>query len=80
LGGTLRAGDANEHLGRFILSSNSIVNLEDGAAKLQFAASGNELWNSSALLIVTNWSGSLAGDGDDQLRFGAGLPELLPSS
>lgn len=71
LGGTLRMGNALEQLGRFILASNAVIDLGPGSAQLQFASSGGEEWNSAAKLTVTNWNGSLAGGGTDQLKFGS---------
>ncbi len=71
LAGVLTVGDATEQLGRFILASNSIINLGDGQAKLSFASSSGESWNSEAILTVTNWNGSSTGGGGDQLKFGS---------
>ena len=79
LAGTLRVGDANERLGRFILASNGTINLGDGSARVTFANSSGENWNGAAQLIVTNWSGAASGDGEDQLRFGNDASGLIPS-
>jgi hypothetical protein len=70
MSGTLTSGDATEQLGRFILASNSVIDLGDGSAKLSFTNSSAESWDGAAKLFVTNWNGSLTGGGDDQLRFG----------
>jgi uncharacterized repeat protein (TIGR03803 family) len=70
LAGTLQVGDAVEQLGRFILASNSVIDLGPGDAKLSFANSSSEIWNPTAVLSVTNWSGSLHGGGKDRLKFG----------
>jgi hypothetical protein len=70
MAGTLRVGDASEHLGRFLLASTATINLGDGNAKLDFMQSSSEAWNAQAMLVVTNWDGLSAGGGNDQLRFG----------
>jgi hypothetical protein len=67
MSGTLTVGDAMEQLGRFILASNSIINLGNGFAKLSFANSSAEAWDGAATLFVTNWNGF---SGGDKLRFG----------
>ncbi|MBW8863647.1 MAG: hypothetical protein JF609_01755 [Verrucomicrobia bacterium] len=68
---TLQIGNAVEQLGRFILVTNATIDLKGEAAKLGFANSSAEAWNSAAKLIVTNWnwltSASTLGD---QLTFG----------
>lgn len=71
MAGILRVGGADEQLGRFILASNAIVDLGLGSAKLAFATSHAEVWNSAATLTVTNWEGALSGGGYDQLKFGS---------
>jgi len=70
MAGILRVGSATEQFGKFILSSNATINLGDGEAKISFARSDAEEWNSSAVLTVLNWEGWLKGGGIDQLRFG----------
>ncbi|MGI8965376.1 MAG: hypothetical protein ACR2H1_04720 [Limisphaerales bacterium] len=79
MAGTLRVGDADEQLGHFILASNATINLGDGNAKLSFTNSSAEVWNSAATLVVTNWSGSTNGGGDDQLKFGSDASGLATS-
>ena len=79
LAGTLRVGDADEHLGPLILASNATINLGDGRARVTFANSSGENWNGAAKLIVTNWSGATNGGGDDQLKFGNDASGLIPS-
>jgi hypothetical protein len=79
MAGILRAGDANEHLGRFILTGNATIDLGDGKSKLSFGKSGDEGWNTSATLAVTNWSGSTAGSGEDRLKFGDDQSGLTPA-
>jgi len=79
MSGTLTSGDATEQLGRFILASNSVIDLGDGSAKLSFANSSAEIWDEAAKLFVTNWNGSLTGGGDDQLKFGTDASGLTSS-
>jgi hypothetical protein len=78
MAGTLVSGDATEQFGRFILSSNSTIDLGAGNAKLSFANSSGEVWN-AVFLFVTNWSGSLSGGGADQLKFGNNASGLTMS-
>jgi hypothetical protein len=79
LAGRLRVGDAREQLGRFILGTNLVIDLGLGAAKLTFADSSAELWTEGAFLWVTNWNGSPAGGGTDQLKFGSAASALTTS-
>ena len=74
LGGTLRAGDADESLGRFILATNALIDLGGGKAKLAFANSAGETWNSAASLTITNWAS--IGGGQDRLSFGSNTSGL----
>ncbi|HEX7860646.1 MAG TPA: hypothetical protein VF773_09990 [Verrucomicrobiae bacterium] len=68
--GTLRIGDAVEQFGKLTVVSNATINLEDGKAKISFARSNGEQWNTSALLTILMWGGSTHGGGADQVRFG----------
>lgn len=79
MAGTLRIGDASEQLGRFVLSSNAVIDFALGDAKLAFAKSDSENWNPEATLIITNWSGLFSGNGRDQLRFGNNSSGLSPA-
>jgi hypothetical protein len=68
LAGILRAGDCDEELGSFILATNSLIDLDPGNAKLNFTSASTN-WNPDAVLMITNWAGSLDGRGDDQITF-----------
>ena len=70
MAGTLRVGDAREQFGHLVLSSNALIDLGAGHAKITFASSSSLAWHSEAILIITNWSGLRTGNGDDQVRFG----------
>ena len=76
MAGLLHLIDGTEHLGRLILSSNAVVDLGGASAKLSFANSSAESWNPPALLIVSNWNGSVSGGGADQLVFGNNVTGL----
>jgi hypothetical protein len=82
--GILDIGDANEHLGRFILGdpvvrtqtgvavgTNAMINFTGTSTILAFADSSHEAWSSSNLLMVANWNGELNGGGQHQLKFGS---------
>jgi len=77
---TLQVSNVVEKLGRFILASNSIIDLSGEAGKLTFADSSAEVWNESAKLIVTNWN-SLTPEryAGDELRFGSNQFGLTPA-
>jgi hypothetical protein len=79
LSGTVRIADANELLGRFILASNSIVDLAGNASRLSFANSSGEIWAGGATLTVSNWNGNLSGGGAEQLKFGTSQSGLTPA-
>lgn len=79
MAGTLRVGDANEQLGHLVLSSNAVIDFALGDGTLAFAKSSSANWNPEATLIITNWSGSLSGNGSDQLRFGNNRSGLSPA-
>jgi hypothetical protein len=80
LGGTLRIADASESLGRFILVSNSIIDLNGEAGKLSFADSSAEVWNGAAKLIVTNWNWLTSENYlGDELKFGTNQFGLTPA-
>ena len=70
MAGLLTISNDIERLGRFILASNAVINLVGTNTSLSFADSSAEDWNSNALLLVTNWNGSLSGSGPTQLKFG----------
>jgi hypothetical protein len=76
LSGILRSGDASEQLGGFILSSNALIDLGLGNARISFTDSSGQSWNSSAMLLISNWSGSITGGGNDRLKFGGNASGL----
>lgn len=78
MGGILDIGDANEQLGRFILSSNALINFTGSSTKLSFANSSAETW-SPVTLSISNWNGSLNGGGNEQLKFGTNASGLSAS-
>jgi hypothetical protein len=87
LGGTLELNSAisplREHLGRFILASNAIIDLPGSNSVLECDASAQESWSAGAALIITNWTGNPAGDGPERLLFGTnrfGLTQAQLSS
>jgi hypothetical protein len=68
---TLQISNAVEQLGRFILASNSMINLAGSASQLSFANSSGEAWNGGATLVISNWNGNSSGGGAEQLKFGS---------
>jgi hypothetical protein len=78
MAGMLNVGDVQEHLGRFILSSNLVVDLGGGNGKLNFADSSGEAWANGAVLSIANWGGAANGSGADQVRFGNNQSGLTP--
>lgn len=94
LAGILDVGNANEQLGRFVLASQTITNIDQGttfvtnnafinftgnSTVLAFADSHSETWSNAATLLVSNWNGSVNGGGNEQLRFGGNPSGLKPA-
>jgi hypothetical protein len=75
----LQISNAVELLGRFILASNSIIDLAGSASRLSFANSSGETWAGNATLMVSNWNGNLSGGGAEQLKFGTNQSGLTVS-
>jgi autotransporter-associated beta strand protein len=57
-------------LGTLTLSASSTINLGAGSSIVAFTDSHTTSWTASQTLSITNWSGSLAGNGTDQIYFG----------
>ena len=89
---TLRIGDADEHLGRFILATsavdpgsgqfppvtNSVITLDGSSSRLSFADSSAESWAPGTILVINNWNGNPSGGGAEQLKFGTSAAGLRP--
>jgi hypothetical protein len=73
--GEWRAAAAAQSLGPLQLtigsSNNSAITFPPGASALRLANSSGEPWNSSAILYINNWHGSISGGGATQLNFGS---------
>jgi autotransporter-associated beta strand protein len=78
-GGTFNTAGLSEHnltgatvtpgIGAVTLTSNSVIDLGEGASILAFAGSRAQTW--SGILSIYNWSGTpVAGQGPDQIYFG----------
>ena len=78
-GGTFSTGGLSEHglsgvtvtpgMGAVTLSSNSVIDLGNGASVIAFASSSAQTWTGT--ISIYNWSGIPgAGNGTDQLYFG----------
>jgi hypothetical protein len=71
---TLNAGSGPMRFGSVFLSStgatNSTLVMPVGASIVRFANSSGVLWSNGSVLMVENWSGSLAGSGQQQIIFG----------
>src|SRR5205085_1665247 len=91
----LHIGDADEHLGRFILATNvpdtgvdfgqsppitnSFIALDGNSSRLSFADSSSETWTPGATLVIVNWNGNPSGGGAEQLKFGSNASGLTAS-
>lgn len=68
------AGPGPQQFGELQLSNggntNSIFTLSPGASALHFANSSSLNWSNDAMLIISNWNGSLSGGGLQQVFFG----------
>ncbi len=56
--------------------TNSILSMPASACVLRFADSSSLTWSNQAVLIVTNWDGSINGGGNQQIIFGASAGAL----
>jgi hypothetical protein len=67
-------GPGPQQLGQLLLSTNENTNatftLSPGASTLHFANSSGLTWSNAAVLIISNWVGSLSGGGSQQIFFG----------
>lgn len=70
---SITAGDGTQHFGQLLLSgsTNSSLTLDSAPSVLHFANSSGEAWSSTAMLLISNWNGSLSGGGEDQIFFGS---------
>ena len=62
LNGTLRTGNVNQDLGRFILAGNSHIEFGSGASTYAFDDSSAAAWTNGSLLIISNWNGMVSGE------------------
>lgn len=62
--------NAVEQFGHFILPGTAVINLAGDASQLSFANSSGEPWAGGAMLLISNWNGTLSGGGAEQLKFG----------
>jgi autotransporter-associated beta strand protein len=72
-GGTLATGgfpNMLNTLGTLTLTANSTIDLGNVSSVLKFTDSSLVSWTSNTTLSITNWSGSLTGNGTDQIYFG----------
>lgn len=70
-GGTFNTNGTSQTLGALTLTTNSIIDLADGASILAFADSSSQTWTSGTIISIYNWTGDKdVGGGTDQLFFG----------
>ena len=68
-GGTFTSGGFSETLGALTLPGNSIINLGANGT-VAFADSSAVSWPAGATITINGWSGSFAGGGTNQIKFG----------
>ena len=68
-GGAFQTAGFSEQLGTLGLTANSQIDLGAGATVLRFAASSGVAWTAAKTLTITNWNGSIAGGGTEQVVF-----------
>lgn len=77
LGGFILATSTNYQINSFgtvltnLARTNAQINFTGTTTTLAFAKSSAEVWSNSVSLLIYNWSGSPAGGGREQLKFGA---------
>jgi autotransporter-associated beta strand protein len=77
-GGTFATSGFSQTLGALNVSSNSTLDLGNGASVLHFAASNALSWTGT--LSIVNWDGNRAsGNGADQIVFGSSAAALSPA-
>jgi len=69
-GGTFATGGNSEIVDTLTLTSDSTIDLGNGASILRFSDSSGVAWTGGEILTVTNWSGNVDGGGTDQLYIG----------
>ena len=60
-------------------NNNSTITFPAGTSTLRLANSSAQLWDSSAILYINNWHGSISGGGATQLYFGSNSSGLTPA-
>jgi len=72
-GANLMTGQSTQQFGELLLSgnTNSTLTFSPGASALHFANSSGQAWSSGAMLVISNWNGSLSGGGATQIFFGS---------
>ncbi|MGV3531326.1 MAG: beta strand repeat-containing protein, partial [Chthoniobacteraceae bacterium] len=70
-GGVLNTGGFSETLGTLTLNGDAAIELSLGASVLRMGDSSDVVWGAGRLTI-SGWSGSMDGNGTDQIYFGAG--------
>jgi len=75
-GGVLQSGGFSEQLSTLTLTVNSVLDTGAGTGVLRFADSSGMAWTGGATLTVTNWNGSVTGNGATQVVFGNGSAGL----
>jgi autotransporter-associated beta strand protein len=79
-GGTFNVNGQDETLGVLSLAGTSAIDFGPGTDSIvQFADSSGATWASGMFLNILNWSGSPAGGGTEQLRFGSSSAALTPA-
>jgi hypothetical protein len=77
-GGILNTGGFSEILGAFTLGGDATIDLGTGASILRLANSTSSVWELGTLTIA-GWSGSLTGQGQDEIFFGLDANGLTAS-
>jgi autotransporter-associated beta strand protein len=77
-GAALNTGGFSEILGALTLSGDATIALGDGASILRLANSASSAWGPGTLTIA-GWSGSLLGQGQDEVFFGVDANGLTAS-
>lgn len=68
-GGTIQA-DGSVQFGRLTVASNSVIAFGNGPGRISFLNSSVAAWESGAMLLISNWSGSVTGGGTHQIFIG----------
>jgi hypothetical protein len=68
-GGIIQA-EGSAQFGQLTIASNSVIAFGNGPGRISFLNSSVAAWESGAMLLISNWDGSVTGGGTHRVYFG----------